>query len=421
MDAPTKPSPLDVLYFGVWNDEDGPAHVFRCNQYALIIQTRSFFGDLTDNPTLRSEYRDNTAFDVEIIQTMLGNIEWGRTNYAYLVRESSGSYRLMYRNKIPRTITCHLWAPQVDEREINITRWLDPKMYREGIWRGREVSLTIMDSCDPRAAKEIGNEINGARILTALGYSFEVLGIVMRNGAVVGIMTELVTGRVVEYPDREAVYDAVANLQKHGVIYRGISKISIIMTDKGVRFAQPSTAISLPEDQIEEIEWLAEVWHWSKLKELFDELKQARNPMVLPRLFIPYSIVIPRLPSLFRELVLDPEIIAIASMEYRFKKRLDPSRYAQRQWSVALRIAMKEASNKLATVSWETETMSQYPRSESSCTLSESSDSIYSTLDKPRSILRAVPRSRATQDIVFHPYHRAKTRPSRRLLAPDID
>ncbi|KZT21309.1 hypothetical protein NEOLEDRAFT_1139643 [Neolentinus lepideus HHB14362 ss-1] len=416
MDAPTKPSPLDVLYFGVWNDEDGPAHVFRCNQHALIIQTRSFFGDL---PSRRMEYQSNTAFDVEIIQTMLGGIAWGRSNYAYLVRESSGSYRLMYRNKIPRTITCHLWAPQVDEREIEITRWLDPKMYREGIWRGQEVSLTIMDSCEPRAAKQIGDEINGARILTSLGYSFEVLGIIMRNGVVAGIMTELMAGRVVEYSDREVVYDAIANLQKHNHIYRGICNIGVLMTDKGVRFVQPAALLTLPEDQVGQLESSAEYWHWDRLKKLFDELKQGRNPMIHPRLINPYCMVIPRLPSLFRELVLDPQIISIASMEYRFKKHLDPSRYSQRQWKVALQIAMKEARSKLATDSWETETISQYPESESSCTSFESSDGVDSPIDKPRSVARSISRLRISSETAFHPYYRTKTRTIRRVLGPD--
>ncbi|EPQ55924.1 hypothetical protein GLOTRDRAFT_60723 [Gloeophyllum trabeum ATCC 11539] len=418
MDAPTKPSPPDVVYFGVFNDRDGPIHVFRCESYTLTIQTRSFLGQLGQNSERRQEYRDNTAFDVEIIQTMLGSIEWGRTNYAYLVRESSGSYRLMYRNKVPRPLTCHLWAPTVDIKEIDVTRWLDQRIYREGIWRGREVNLKIMDSPESWVADMVSSEIDGARTLTALGYSFEVLGIVTSNGGVVGIMYEIPVGRVVQYHDRAALYDAFADLQKHRVVYRGITTTNVIITDKGVRLLDASTVLVFGEDEDEDLERYGETWHWERLAKLFEEYKQRPNVMPLAREVNAYKMVIPRLPSLYRELILDPEIIVVAMLEYRFKKQLDPARYSQRQWQVALRMAMKKVDGRLASSSWDIQP--SFVGSESSRTLSDTSGDVYSALDKPRTVNRSIPRLRVTAEVAFHPYSRSKARPIRRILAPDL-
>ena len=56
------------------------------------------------------------------IQLVLDDIEFDRGDWMYLLRNEDGSDRLVYRRK-PLVITKFLWAPRIDETEIEFTRW----------------------------------------------------------------------------------------------------------------------------------------------------------------------------------------------------------------------------------------------------------------------------------------------------------
>ena len=59
-------------------------------------------------------------------------------NWAYLIPQPDGQYRLIAERKQFYHISCTLWAPLIDESEIEITTYLSHSL-RYGRWNGREV------------------------------------------------------------------------------------------------------------------------------------------------------------------------------------------------------------------------------------------------------------------------------------------
>jgi hypothetical protein len=74
--------------------------------------------------------------------SLLPTIKFGMTNWAYLVRNSSGGYCIKQKNKSVRKILAPTWAPLVDESEITFTTWWRCE-HRLGTWKGREVGMLI--------------------------------------------------------------------------------------------------------------------------------------------------------------------------------------------------------------------------------------------------------------------------------------
>jgi hypothetical protein len=126
--------------------------------------------------------------------------------------------------------------------------------------------------------------------------TFPMLGHIVRDGAVVGVMTEASHGRLVEFTDRAAVYDAVARMQQKGIIHRNLHEGSVFITDSGVRFLGISAVIVVEDD--EELEEQAQRWHWNCLKALFDKLKDKPfNDHPWMRKSPAPALLLPRLPS----------------------------------------------------------------------------------------------------------------------------
>jgi len=71
-------------------------------------------------PTYKEEDREYNTL-LEVLQTMLDDIDFDRENWAYLVRDDDGSHRLLYTSK-PFSLSCAIWAPCIDEKEIEITK-----------------------------------------------------------------------------------------------------------------------------------------------------------------------------------------------------------------------------------------------------------------------------------------------------------
>ena len=79
----------------------------------------------------RGPIETNKAYNslLSSIQILLDDIEFGKGDWLYILRDEDGSDRLVYRRK-PLVISNFLWAPRIDENEIVITRW--------GIYGNRE-------------------------------------------------------------------------------------------------------------------------------------------------------------------------------------------------------------------------------------------------------------------------------------------
>lgn len=72
-------------------------------------------------------------------QSLLDRIEFGTTNWAYLVPNTrEGGYTIIHRERAMPKITCPLWAPLIFEDEVEFTVW-GTKYDRRGIWDGKEV------------------------------------------------------------------------------------------------------------------------------------------------------------------------------------------------------------------------------------------------------------------------------------------
>lgn len=71
-------------------------------------------------------------------QSHLDEINFGATNWAYLLHDNMGGFYIRQRDKVFPTVSCPIWAPIIFEEEIQFTVWGQP-WDRRGLWKGREV------------------------------------------------------------------------------------------------------------------------------------------------------------------------------------------------------------------------------------------------------------------------------------------
>ncbi|KIM89957.1 hypothetical protein PILCRDRAFT_2217 [Piloderma croceum F 1598] len=298
---PGRPGTRHLTYhLGGGPDENGTYYTLLRDGKILYVQAKPIVGP---NFVNRGPAETNKAYNslLTSIQILLDDIEFGRGDWLYLLRNGDGSDRLIYRRK-PLVISNFLWAPLIDEIEIEITRW---GIYgtREGWWNGREVDL--YEPTLPSCASLVEWQNEGYLIMQRAGLNglvFQLLGHLVRDGVVVGNVFEASHGRLVEFSDRAAVYDAVARIQRQGVIYRDIASGEIFITDTGVRFGGGVSSVILVEDK-KKLEEEAEFWHWGKLERLFNKLKDAPfNNAWWTRKMSSMEVLIPRLPSPSRPL-----------------------------------------------------------------------------------------------------------------------
>src|SRR5882762_1487630 len=115
----------------------------------------------------------------------------------------------------------------------------------------------------------------GHMIMSRVGLkdmTFELLGHLVRDGMVVGNVLEPPHGRLVEFGDRDIVYEAFSRLQRKNIVFRGVSEGLIFITDTGVRLGHEIASVIYVPDKAK-LEYEAERWHWRKLERLFDNLK----------------------------------------------------------------------------------------------------------------------------------------------------
>lgn len=133
--------------------------------------------------------------------------------------------------------------------------------------------------------------------------TFPMLGHIMRRGEVVGLLTEAAIGRGVEFSDRDAVIEAVTEMQRKGVIHRSLNPGNIFITDHGVRFLGISSVLLMKDD--ESLDEEAEKWHWEGLRRCFAELKpKICNDAPTARKMCYPALVIPPLTSPTKPLLL---------------------------------------------------------------------------------------------------------------------
>lgn len=154
--------------------------------------------------------------------------------------------------------------------------------------------------------------------------TFPLLGHLARGGLVVGNVFEAAIGRLIEYRDRAAVYEAVALIQSKHIIMQDIFAGDILVDKAGsVRFTRSNAAKYISD--VEELEKQGNICHWAPLQEIFDGIK----PGGKKRLFTLRGFrrpgrhfIVPPLPTLYREASVD-----WATLEFSFS--LSNSSYSQ--------------------------------------------------------------------------------------------
>jgi hypothetical protein len=180
-----------------------------------------------------------------------------------------------------------IWAPLIEEKDIIYTRWFLVDV-RTGYWKGREVgrahfrlftdqhgftrcATDVIVGYEDHYLKRVDATMKGYRALQGFDLTYPVLAhVISSDGSVIGIVTEPEVGRLVQYRDRTLVYQAIAQLQQHHLIFNGLHYSKIHILDGKVRLSNVAS-IAYIEDPIE-LKEEAEERHWGPLKRLFEFL-----------------------------------------------------------------------------------------------------------------------------------------------------
>jgi hypothetical protein len=272
------------------------------------------------DPDYFAEHDRQLDSGLEIIQSLLDTVKFGLTNWAYLVRQGENNYRLVYRHRPVHRISCRLWASLVEEFELEITQWISFHR-RHALWKGKEVDVCI--SWNDSRAQYIEEETNGRRLMIGLDLTFELLGHIIRDGEVVGIMLDPAYGRPLRHDDRAIMYEAVARIQNRGLFFPMINNTNVLVSQGQIRFMGVAgvTRIGSEGSGVSSVED-AQAQHWRMLDTLFDTLDTTCYICQENRSLGQHAIIIPRLPSPDRPFPSAFDVI----MQFRF---YFPRKYSQ--------------------------------------------------------------------------------------------
>ncbi|KIK09633.1 hypothetical protein K443DRAFT_392021 [Laccaria amethystina LaAM-08-1] len=233
-----------------------------------------------DSNALQYKLVEEENFQLGLIQSLLSGIEFGKTNWAYLIR-SSGGHRIVQKERSLHKISCPLWATLIHEDEIEVTKWVDAAE-RRGVWNGKPVD--VFYGWDDQWLKRVESAMHGLRAIRDLDLTFEIYGhLVGRNGEVVGIVSEAAWGRTIALGDRTLVYETFARLQEHGCLFVGISTGQVLIADGKVRLLDLYGIRPYSEDDRAEMESKAEIFHWRELEIIFAQLESGYPLSYNPR------------------------------------------------------------------------------------------------------------------------------------------
>jgi len=259
--------------------DHGRNYLLWRDSHTIVIQVQANWEPLPDDwdeLTLKAEKdHQETNYRLEIIQSVLDHNKFGLSNWGYLIPEK-GSYRILYRNRSIYRISCRTWAPLVDESEFEITQWVSTYV-QLATWRGREVQLFV--AYEDEIAKWVEEETKARELLVGLDVSFEVLGHVIRDGVVVGLILEPQAGRPLRQSDRAAAYN---------------NSNVMISTDEKVRFRMTSYIVRFDK---KDVEAMAKYQHWEALEGLFLGLATTRSVWIDYKTLGQHAILLPGLPS----------------------------------------------------------------------------------------------------------------------------
>ncbi|KAG2151015.1 uncharacterized protein EDB93DRAFT_1276796 [Suillus bovinus] len=261
----------------------------------------------------------------EVLQTMLDNLQFGtENNWAHIVRQKDNTYSLIYTRKEFVRLKCPVWTKKVNLDDIEITRIVDCALW-EGIHEGMEVDLFM--GVHALWSHFVAAESLGHKLMNEAGvshYTFRLLAHVYKSGMIIGVMCEPIVGRRVCPTDRAAVFAAVADIQRHGILLGSLLPHDILITDEGVRFLNIS-CVQFYKDH-DQLAAEAETSHWAELAQTFGSGMIAPHTPLGSRARDALSYVIPRLPSPGRPVYTTPEL---AMMRFVWSVMTSPGEYAR--------------------------------------------------------------------------------------------
>ncbi|KAJ7457015.1 hypothetical protein FB451DRAFT_1275613 [Mycena latifolia] len=275
-------NPNATLYLGSDNDSEARLFCFERGPHTLVIQapelTLPGYTHPGVDPEADEQYISTFKSDLEKISSLVNGMVFGKTNWAYIVTEEDGSCHLDYKEKHIPPISCPAWAPLIPETDLVYSKYITAED-REAVWNGRVVDCLI--GWNDRWRDFVECAMRGHRLLEGLDVTYEVLGHIVRNGEIIGLMTEQpVDDRRVEYRDSEAVYAAVAKVQSRGLVI-SFNETSINIHRGKVRL--PGTQTVRKFSEVNDPKATADIYHWQNLSRIFDELCQHSNSMPLLR------------------------------------------------------------------------------------------------------------------------------------------
>ncbi|OJA13933.1 hypothetical protein AZE42_01339 [Rhizopogon vesiculosus] len=296
---------------GFTEEKDGHFYHLWKDGEVLSIQAEPYRPPGIDkSPSYWSNFsseREAFLYLQEVLQTMLDQLKFGtENNWAHLVRQKDNTFSLIYTRKEFVHLRCPVWTKKVNLDDIEVTRIVSCELW-EGIHEGTEVDLFM--GVNHHWAHFVAFESLGHKLMNEAGvshYTFKLLAHVYKSGMVIGVMCEPIIGRRICATDRAAVFEAVADIQRHGILLGSLRPYDILITPNGVRFLNIS-AVEFYRDHGKLAEF-AEQSHWSELAKTFGPEIEARCPTLASRARDALSYIIPRLPSPGRPVYTIPDL-----------------------------------------------------------------------------------------------------------------
>ncbi|KAK0443420.1 uncharacterized protein EV420DRAFT_1723970 [Desarmillaria tabescens] len=176
----------------------------------------------------------------------------------------------------PFKVTHPTWERLIDEREIEITEWIYD-MNRRGRWNNTDVEIWY--GHEDRYLRFVQRTIVSLDALRQrnLDLHFKVLGHLVRDDEVVGIVMEPKGGRYVEFRDRALAYNIFQELQKDNLLigFPQFSFSNMKISDGKVHFETRTLQLLRDLSYEHDPERLAHTRknHWDSLDPMMDILE----------------------------------------------------------------------------------------------------------------------------------------------------
>ncbi|GLB44523.1 hypothetical protein LshimejAT787_1701500 [Lyophyllum shimeji] len=312
--APQCPIPQGVVAYITGANDKVRRYLLWKNEDLVVIQAPPL-PHLAGPPDSEPDTEYNPEIDkmffygLEEIQTVIHTIEFGKTNWGYLVHNPARGYEVMQKQKTLPKVTCGTWTRLVSRREITFTRFWDIGGWN-GYWKGQEVDVFM--AYDAYSIDTLDREMWGYLALQGLDLTYEALGhVVEDDGTIVGLMFKPTVGRLLEYRDRALAYNALARIQARGLVFCGAQEYTNFTVMHGkIRITNLASIWYFPDEKRRNEE--ADIRHWQTLERWFPVLKyvpENRAKTVIQRCVEQNVLLLPRLSPerpLFIRFVLEP-------------------------------------------------------------------------------------------------------------------